>query len=50
MEELNQKVNPIEAQPCKSGEAEAEDIIWAGLGKVAYSKNDICLVKYLLCA
>lgn len=49
MEELRVKVNLLEAQPCNIDGAAAEDIAGARLGKVAYSKSDICLVKHLLC-
>lgn len=43
MEELSVKVNPLEDQTCNVGGVEAEVIIWAGLGKLAYSKNGISL-------
>ena len=44
------KVHLLKAQSYNTDGAGAEDIIWAGLGKIAYSKSDICQVKHLLCA
>lgn len=36
---LRIKVNPLGAPPCNIDGAAAKDIIWTGLGKVAYSKR-----------
>lgn len=50
MEELRVKVNLLEAQPYNIDGAAAEGIVWAGLVKVAYSRDGICLAKPPLCA